>query len=94
MCGLRVYPLESIVPLCERARLGTRMDFDPEVLVRAVWSDIELRYVPVEVVYPEDGRSHFRYLPDNARITWMHTRLIAGMLLRLPVLLARKWRTR
>lgn len=93
MCGLRVYPLESIVPLCEQAQLGTRMDFDPEILVRAVWNGIELRYVPVEVIYPEDGRSHFRYLPDNARITWMHTRLIAGMLLRLPVLLARKWRT-
>lgn len=92
MCGLRIYPLESIVPICESARLGTRMDFDPEIIVRAVWSDIELRYKPVEVIYPEDGRSHFRYGWDNLRISWMHTRLIAGMLLRLPVLLARKWR--
>lgn len=92
MCGLRIYPLDSIVPLCENARIGNRMDFDPEILVRAVWSGIGLRFVPVEVIYPEDGRSHFRYVRDNLRISWMHTRLIAGMLLRLPILLTRKWR--
>jgi glycosyltransferase involved in cell wall biosynthesis len=92
MCGLRIYPLESIVPLCQGARLGDRMDFDPEVLVRAVWKDIELRFVPVDVIYPEDGKSHFRYVRDNICISWMHTRLIAGMLIRSPTLLKRQWR--
>jgi len=91
MCGLRIYPLDSIVPLCENARIGARMDFDPEIIVRVVWSGIELRFMPIEVIYPEDGRSHFRYVRDNIRISWMHTRLIFGMLLRLPVLLTRQW---
>jgi hypothetical protein len=46
------------------------------------------------VRYPEDGASHFHYVRDNAIISWMHTRLIAGMLLRLPLLLGRKLRGR
>lgn len=91
MCGFRVYPLTLIVPLCEKAHMGNRMDFDPEILVRAAWRGIELRFVPVNVVYPEDGRSHFRYLRDNILISWMHARLIVGLLLRLPVLLTRIW---
>jgi len=94
MCGFRVYPLRETLAICERARLGRRMDFDPEILVRAVWAGVPLRYLPVRVAYPEHGASHFHYLQDNLLISWMHTRLILGMLLRFPVLLARKWRKR
>lgn len=94
MCGFRVYPLHRIVPIIRRHRLGERMDFDPEILVRASWDDIELVYVPVRVVYPEAGRSHFLYVKDNLRITWMHIRLLAGMLPRAPGLLRRRWRRR
>lgn len=90
LCGFRLYPLDQVVPLIERSSPGTRMAFDPEILVRSVWTGIRLVYIPVEVRYPETGRSHFHYLRDNAEITWMHTRLIAGMLLRLPMLLLRK----
>jgi len=94
MCGFRVYPLHRVVPIIRRHRLGERMDFDPEILVRAVWDDIELIYVPVRVVYPEEGRSHFLYVRDNLRITWMHVRLVAGMLPRAPRLLLRRRRRR
>ena len=89
LCGFRVYPLTLVVPVIERSRLGRRMAFDPEILVRCVWAGIELRYLPVEVRYPEGGRSHFHYFRDNVEISWMHTRLIIGMLLRLPLLLTR-----
>ena len=94
MCGFRVYPLHRIVPIVRHHRLGERMDFDPEILVRAVWNDIDLVYVPVRVAYPEEGRSHFLYVRDNLRITWMHVRLVAGMLPRAPMLLRRKWMRR
>lgn len=94
LCGFRLYPLKSITAILKRHRLGERMAFDPELLVRAVWAEIPLHYVPVNVVYPEDGRSHFHYLRDNVEISWMHTRLLFGMLLRSPVLLARKFRRR
>ena len=92
MCGFRVYPTDSVVALIDKKAPGRRMAFDPELLVRASWAGIPIRYTPVEVRYPEDGASHFHYLRDNVIISWMHTRLIIGMLLRLPMLLWRKVR--
>lgn len=89
LCGFRLYPLEQTMMLLKKDVMGKRMAFDPEILVRAVWAGIPLNYIPVEVAYPEDGKSHFRYLRDNLEITWMHTRLIAGMLIRLPILIRR-----
>lgn len=89
LCGFRLYPLAQVVPIIDRSRPGRRMAFDPEILVRCVWAGIRLHYIPVNVRYPEGGRSHFHYFGDNVEISWMHLRLIAGMLLRLPVLLHR-----
>ncbi|MNC93011.1 hypothetical protein D3C83_95460 [compost metagenome] len=90
MCGFRVYPLEPVLALLSDTRLGSRMSFDTEILVRAAWRGIDFRHIPVAVSYPRDGRSHFRYFHDNVQISWMHTRLITGMLLRLPWLLTRR----
>ena len=92
MCGFRVYPVGPIVTLINRKAPGRRMAFDAELLVRANWAGIPIRFTPVEVRYPEGGASHFHYLRDNVIISWMHTRLIFGMLLRLPILLGRKVR--
>lgn len=94
MCGFRVYPTGPVVTLIRRKAPGRRMAFDPELLVRASWAGIPIHFTPVQVRYPEDGASHFHYLRDNAIISWMHTRLIFGMLLRLPLLLWRKTRGR
>jgi glycosyltransferase involved in cell wall biosynthesis len=86
MCGLRVYPLAETLALLDRARTGDRMDFDPEILVRLAWAGMPMRFLPVAVHYPEGGVSHFRLGRDNALISWMHTRLFFGMLLRSPIL--------
>ncbi len=90
MCGFRVYPLASVVPLIDGARLGRRMEFDPEVLVRLHWRGVPMVNVPTRVTYPRDGVSHFRYGADNVLIVAMYVRLVFGMLLRAPVLLWRK----
>ena len=90
MCGFRVYPLASIDRLFDRYYLGPRMDFDVEMLVKADWAGIEIRYLPTPVTYPESGISHFNYVRDNVDITRMHLRLLAGMLPRLPLLLWRQ----
>jgi len=89
LCGFRSYPLHQVVALLAASKPGKRMAFDPEILVRAVWANISLRYIPVKIVYPEDGKSHFRYFRDNLEISWMHTRLIFGMLIRSPMLIRR-----
>jgi glycosyltransferase involved in cell wall biosynthesis len=90
MCGFRVYPLASTLALIDRVRIGTRMDFDIEIIVRLYWRGLRLINLPTRVIYPADGISHFRLLRDNLAISWLHTRLAFGMLLRLPWLLAHK----
>lgn len=92
MCGFRVYPLPPTLALIDSVKLGKRMDFDPEILVRLSWRNQPMRWLPTHVHYPQDGLSHFRLFHDNALISSMHTRLFFGMLLRLPVILWRRWR--
>lgn len=92
MCGFRVYPLNAVVPLSRRVRLGQRMNFDPEVLVRLYWEGVPIISHPTRVIYPKDGQSHFRLWQDNWLITRMHFRLFFGMIVRAPGLLLRRAR--
>ena len=80
MCGFRVYPVAQTLALAARVRIGTRMDFDTEVMVRLYWAGTECLFLPTRVRYPEDGVSHFRMVKDNARMAWLHLRLGFGML--------------
>ena len=91
MCGYRVYPVPRVVALLNRTRIGLRMDFDVEVLVRLHWAGAEIRQIPTAVTYPSDGVSHFQLFGDNARLSVMQAKLFVGMLLRLPLLLWRKF---
>ena len=76
MCGFRVYPLAAALACAPRA---DRMDFDPEIAVRMVWSGTRVQNLPTRVRYiprEEGGVSHFQLFRDNVRISWMHTRLM------------------
>jgi len=93
--GFRVYPVEPLRQVMQGQRWMRHFDFDPEAVVRLCWHGIKpvnltapVRYYRVE----EGGVSHFRYLRDNVLLTWMHTRLFAGFVLRLPLLMARRIR--
>jgi glycosyltransferase involved in cell wall biosynthesis len=90
MCGFRVYPLAPALALLDRQRLGQRMDFDIEILVRLHWRDVPMRWLPTRVAYPCDGVSHYRLFFDNVHVVGLHARLFVEMLLRLPVLLWKK----
>jgi len=90
MCGFRIYPIRAFLSVCDKQAIGLRMQFDTEILVRSSWRGQSIRFVPTDVRYPESGASHFRMLRDNVHISWMHTRLFFGMLVRLPMLLYRK----
>lgn len=90
MCGYRVYPLEAVCALLERVPLGRRMDFDIEVMVRLIWEGVPIVKHYTKVIYPLGGQSNFDYLHDNILITKMHTKLVFGMLFRLPSLLSRR----
>jgi predicted LPLAT superfamily acyltransferase len=87
MCGFRVYPLSA----CKRIkRLGRRMDFDTEIAVKLYWMGVEVINIDTPVTYHSGGISHFRMVHDNVLISWMHIRLIFGMILRSPKLLWRR----
>ena len=90
MCGFRVYPLKSVIPLLNENRVGDRMEFDVEILVRASWRGSRFVNVPTRVEYPADGVSHFRMVRDNVLISRMHAKLFLGLLVRLPWVLWRR----
>jgi len=92
MCGFRVYPLPPTLALIDSAKIGKRMDFDSDILVRLAWRNLPMQWLHTKVHYPLDGVSHFRLFRDNVLISSMHTRLFFGMLLRAPVILWRRWR--
>ncbi len=94
MCGYRVYPLAATLALLDRVEPGRRMDFDTEIMVRLYWQGLDMVMIPTRVTYPEQNTSNFRMVRDNLRISSMHTRLVLGMLRRLPRLLARNSRHR
>jgi hypothetical protein len=90
LCGFRVYPVNESLRVTKCLLLDKRMGFDAEILVRLYWKKVFSVFFPVKVSYPRDGVSNFRVVRDNIRISWMFSRLFMGMLIRLPLLIARK----
>ena len=87
--GFRVYPAAALAAVMKRQPWMRRFDFDTEAVVRLAWRGIKPINLdaPVKYLRPEEGGvSHFRYVRDNALLTWMHTRLMLEFVLRLPVL--------
>lgn len=93
--GMRLYPVEAFLRAFRSTRWGRRFDYDAELAVRLAWQGVPMLAVPVPVRYlttAEGGVSQFRYLRDNALLTWMHARLLTGAILRLPWLLVQRLR--
>lgn len=91
--GFRVYPIAPLMRVMQGTRFMRRFDFDPEAVVRLCWAGVRPinRDAPVRYFSPEEGGvSHFKYLRDNTLLTWMHTRLFLGFVLRLPLLIWRR----
>ena len=91
--GFRVYPIAPLIDIMSRHRWMRRFDFDTEAVVRLAWRGVRPVNLdaPVKYLKAEDGGvSHFRYGRDNVLLTWMHARLMAGFVLRLPGLAWRR----
>lgn len=85
--GMRLYPAAELLEVFGSTCFARRFDFDPEVAVRLAWRGVPILNQPTPVRYlsrEEGGISQFRYLRDNALLTWMHLRLLSGFLARLP----------
>lgn len=73
--GYRSYPVRQ---LAGKRYFTSKYEFEIEVIVRASWSGIAVRGVPVSVYYPkpEERVSHFRPLKDFTRISILNTVLV------------------
>ena len=69
--GYRLYPLEIVnyIPLYTR-----KFEFEIEVIVKAVWRKVEVKNIPIKVLYQEgaDRVSHFRPFEDIVRIVFLY----------------------
>ena len=76
--GYRLYPVHKLAK-----RYYTRkFEFEIEVIVRAAWNDVEVKNVPVQVLYDSSERvSHFRPFKDFTRISILNTVLVCITLL-------------
>jgi glycosyltransferase involved in cell wall biosynthesis len=91
--GFRVYPAAQLERVMRWQPWMRRFDFDVEAAVRLCWRGVAPlnRRAPVRYYTREQGGvSHFHYGRDNLLLTWMHTRLLLGFLLRLPWLAWRR----
>lgn len=75
--GYRCYPL---APILDLHLALTGYDFEVEVLVRAAWTGVPVRSVPISVRYFRGAErvSHFRPVRDFLRIGWLNTRLVTA----------------
>lgn len=95
--GFRVYPVEPLRSVMRGQRWMRRFDFDPEAVVRLCWGGVRPVNISAPVKYlrtDEGGVSHFNYWRDNILLTWMHIRLMINFVLRLPLLMFRKFTSR
>ncbi|TMM58534.1 DUF2062 domain-containing protein [Maribacter algarum] len=69
--GYRMYPLKEI----EKLKLYTpKFELEIEVIVKAAWNGTLVKNIPVKISYDDEERvSHFRKVPDFARISVLNT---------------------
>ena len=64
------------------------------LVMRLNWAGVEAINIDTPVKYlsaAEGGVSHFKYGRDNLLLSWMHGRLLAGFVARLPRLLSKRF---
>jgi glycosyltransferase involved in cell wall biosynthesis len=88
--GFRVYPAAALARALFTTRAARGYDFDPEIAVRLVWAGVPVVNLPAPCRYltrAQGGVSHFRYVHDNAKMVWLHLRLLAQLSVRWPAIL-------
>lgn len=73
--GYRAYPIHLYT---NTSFYTNKYEFEIEVLVRSAWKDISIEFVPIDVYYPPQNErvTHFRKIPDFARISVLNTVLV------------------
>lgn len=75
--GYRAYPLKEL----KKKYYTSKFEFEIEIIVRAAWSGVSVKNIPIKVYYnPEERISHFRPYKDFFRISLLNTTLVILML--------------
>ena len=76
--GFRLYPLKMMnsIPF-----YTSKFEFEIESIVKASWRGVEVKNVPIKVLYNDERVSHFRPYKDFIRISILNTWLILVALL-------------
>ncbi len=87
--GYRLYPIKKV----NKIFLFTwKYEFEIEIIVKAAWRGIDVKFIPVVVYYPEDRVSHFRPFKDFLRVTLLNIYLFtAAMLIFRPWMLLKSF---
>ncbi|WP_300565710.1 DUF2062 domain-containing protein [Flavobacterium sp.] len=76
--GYRLYPLQFI----PNRYFTKKFEFEIEVIVRTAWKNIEVKNVPIKILYdPNERVTHFRPFTDFTRISILNTILVVITLL-------------
>ena len=71
--GYRLYPLQYI----PKKYYTEKFEFEIEILVRSSWNGVQLKNIPIQVLYdPEERVSHFRPFRDFMRISVLNSVLV------------------
>lgn len=71
--GFRLYPLKHI----PANYFTSKFEFEIEVIVRSAWKGIQVKNIPIKVLYdPTERVSHFRPFQDFTRISILNTALV------------------
>ncbi|MCF6346972.1 MAG: DUF2062 domain-containing protein [Flavobacteriaceae bacterium] len=77
--GFRLYPVKE---LSKMKFYTTKFEFEIEVIVKASWKGIEVKSIPIRVLYdPSERVSHYRPFKDFVRISLVNTWLLIIALL-------------
>ena len=71
--GFRLYPLKVMDAM---KFYTSKFEFEIESIVKASWRGVEVKNVPIKVLYNDERVSHFRPYKDFARISVLNTWLI------------------
>ncbi|MDT0677340.1 DUF2062 domain-containing protein [Autumnicola musiva] len=67
--GYRLYPLKVVNDI----KIFTRkFEFEIEIIVKAAWRKVEVKNIPIKVIYAENRVTHFRPFWDITRITLLY----------------------
>ena len=79
MCGFRVYPVRETLVVASTGQPGAGMEFDTEILVRAHWAGLPVRFTPTPVRYPVEDLPLPAFLRQRQDIGHAHATVLRNV---------------